>query len=329
MRDSSLLMRALNVPLPVVETADGVSSYPVRNSLILLKPPCANTIDAADTKATTAIDTTSLRMPFSSKKFELSEGGANHITARLICVSANATLSVFMTISLFALDLDGTLLNHRGQISERNLAAIKSARATGVRVALVTGRRFRDSRPIALELGLDVPLISHNGALTKHARTLETVSVLPLPLSAARQALEVGRKADADALLSDDHEGLGVLVYDHLSGDNASAQMYVSWARRLHGDEDGKNAVRQVDSLDHYLDHDPIHLAFSGSCGKMDQLESLLNEQMTGSVKVLCTKYPEQDFTLLDVLNTAASKGAGVAAAASELGFATEEIMAG
>ncbi|HEY0729210.1 MAG TPA: HAD-IIB family hydrolase, partial [Pyrinomonadaceae bacterium] len=109
-----------------------------------------------------------------------------------------------MAIRLLALDLDGTLLNHRGHISERNLKAIESARARGVRVALVTGRRFRDSRPVALELGLDVPLISHNGALTKHAETLQTVAVLLLPLEAARAALQVGRGAGADALLSDD-----------------------------------------------------------------------------------------------------------------------------
>jgi len=77
-----------------------------------------------------------------------------------------------MPIRLLALDLDGTLLDRRGKISERNRSAIEKAREAGVRVAVVTGRRFRDSRPIALELGLDVPLIAHNGALTKHARTL-------------------------------------------------------------------------------------------------------------------------------------------------------------
>ena len=63
-----------------------------------------------------------------------------------------------MAISLLALDLDGTLLNGRGQISDRNRTAIDNARANGVHVALVTGRRFRDSRPVALELGLDVPV---------------------------------------------------------------------------------------------------------------------------------------------------------------------------
>lgn len=233
-----------------------------------------------------------------------------------------------MAIRLLALDLDGTLLNSHGQISQRNLDAIESARAKGARVALVTGRRFRDSRPIALELGLDIPLISHNGALTKHAGTLQTVAVLPLPLAAAREALRVGRGAGADALLSDDHEGLGVLVYDHLSGDNVAVHRYVSWARRIHGDEEGKNAVRQVDSLERYLDHEPIHLAFSGRCEAMAQLGELLGSELGSDVKVLSTEYLEQDFTLIDVVNPAASKGAGVAAAAAELSIDAAEIMA-
>src|SRR5919206_2100853 len=98
-----------------------------------------------------------------------------------------------MPIRLLALDLDGTLLDSRGRIPPRNREAIDRARRRGVRVALVTGRRFRDARPLALELGLDVPLVAHNGALTKHARSLETVSVSLLPLEAARETLRVGR----------------------------------------------------------------------------------------------------------------------------------------
>ena len=233
-----------------------------------------------------------------------------------------------MPIRLLALDLDGTLLNGRGQISERNRSAIDKARETGVRVAVVTGRRFRDSRPIALELGLDVPLIAHNGALTKHARTLETVAVLPLPLDAAHVALRIGREAGADPLLSDDYEGLGVLVFDHLSGENLAVHKYIEWARQIHGDEEGKEAVIQVSSLAAYMDHDPVHLAFSGTCEKMDTLAELLNQELDQRVKLLATKYPSQNFTLLDVMNPAASKGAGVAAAAAELGIVHEEIMA-
>jgi Cof subfamily protein (haloacid dehalogenase superfamily) len=233
-----------------------------------------------------------------------------------------------MPIRLLALDLDGTLLNPRGQLSERNRQAIAEARQCGVRVALVTGRRFRDARPLALELGLDVPLISHNGALTKHASTLETVAVLPLPLTAAQTALRVGQDFGADALVSDDHEGLGVLVYDHVSGDNPSLRRYIAWARRLHGDEEGARAVREVPSLAAYLDHEPVHIAFSGSCVQMSELATILQTELGSTVKLLSTMYPLTDFALLDIIHPQASKGVGVAAAAAELGIERAEVMA-
>ena len=233
-----------------------------------------------------------------------------------------------MAIRLLALDLDGTLLNPRGQITDRNLEAIQKARDLGVRIAVVTGRRFRDCRPVALQLGVDVPVISHNGALTKHAETLETVAVLPLPVAAARQALELGKQLGADALVSDDHQGLGVLVYDHVSGDNAAFYQYLAWSRRVHGEEEGGKSVQQVSSLDEYLDHDPIHLSFSGGCEEMKQLEDLLRSEMATAVKIFCTIYPEKNFTLIDIVNSSVSKGAGVAAAAAEIGVQQDEIMA-
>jgi 5-amino-6-(5-phospho-D-ribitylamino)uracil phosphatase len=230
-----------------------------------------------------------------------------------------------MPIRLLALDLDGTLLNSRGQISERNHKTIAAARETGVHVALVTGRRFRDARPVALELGLDVPLISHNGALTRHVRTLETVAIFPLPVAAARKALAIGRAAGADPLVSDDRDGLGILVFDRLSGNNSAIGKYIAWARHLHGDD---GAVLEADSLESYLEHDPVHLTFSGTCASISQLAEEINKELGAEAKLLRTMYAKSDFALLDVLHPLASKGAGVAAAAAELGVSSEEIMA-
>lgn len=232
-----------------------------------------------------------------------------------------------MPIRLLALDLDGTLLNSRGLVSERNRGALEAARNQGVRVAIVTGRRFRDARPIALELGLDVPVIAHNGALTKHAETLETVAVLPLPLAAAHAAIKIGRAAKADPLVSDDHEGLGVMIYDHLSGDNQPLLQYVAWAQRIHGEDSGAS-VRQVEAVEEYLDHEPVHLAFSGPCQKMKELEAELRSELKEKVKIFCTSYASKDFALLDIVHPEASKGVGVAAVAAELGLTSAEVMA-
>ena len=232
-----------------------------------------------------------------------------------------------MAIRLIALDLDGTLLNSRGELTTRNRAAITAARERGVRVALVTGRRFRDARPLALDLGLDVPVIAHNGALTKHARTLETVAALLLPMDAAHAVIRVGREQGADALVSDDPDAAGLLVYDHISEGNLALAKYIAWSRRIVGDE-AREAVRQVPSLEEYLDHAPVHVAFSGSCARMQNLSAELERALGSGVKLLLTLYPKQDFALLDVLHPLASKGAGLAAVAVEYGLAREEVMA-
>lgn len=232
-----------------------------------------------------------------------------------------------MAVRLLALDLDGTLLSSRGEVSERNRRALEEAQRCGVRLAVVTGRRFRDARPLALELGLDAPVISHNGALTKHARTLETVAVTLLPLEAAREVLRVGRERNLDAMISDDPEGAGVLVYDHVNDDNEPFRRYLAWSRRIHG-EGAEESVRRVDSLEDYLNHAPVHIAFSGTCRAMEELGEALKCELAGRVKVFATMYRRADFALIDVLHPEVSKGTGVAAAAREAGLSREEVMA-
>ncbi|HYY98053.1 MAG TPA: Cof-type HAD-IIB family hydrolase [Pyrinomonadaceae bacterium] len=232
-----------------------------------------------------------------------------------------------MTIRLIALDLDGTLLDSRGELSEGSRAALKAARERGVAVALVTGRRFRDARPLALELGLDVPVISHNGALTKHAHSLETVSAVLMPVGAARAVVRTGRAHGADALVSDDHVGAGLLVYDHISPGNTALAKYIEWSRRVVG-EDAAAAIRRVPSLEEYLDHDPLHVAFSGGCAAMERLAGVMRAELGASVRLLLTLYPKTDFALLDILNPEASKGAGLAAVAAEQGLTRDEVMA-
>jgi len=232
-----------------------------------------------------------------------------------------------MSIRLIALDLDGTLLNSRGHLSDRNRQAIAAARARDVRVALVTGRRFRDARPLALELGLDVPVIAHNGALTKHARTLETVAAILLPLAAAREVVRVGRAHGADPLVSVDPEGAGVLVYDHVSEENRPLAEYIKWARRIHGDE-AEQAVVRVESVEQYLDHAPVHISFSGTTANTEKLVAALEREVGASVKLMTTLYPRVNFGLIDIIHPAVSKGTGLAAVAEEYGLTPEAVMA-
>lgn len=66
---------------------------------------------------------------------------------------------------LIAIDLDGTLLNSYGEISNRNKQAIKNAKANGLEIVLTSGRMSSSVRAIAEEIGANNYIIAGNGAL--------------------------------------------------------------------------------------------------------------------------------------------------------------------
>lgn len=76
-------------------------------------------------------------------------------------------------IKLVAIDIDGTLVDNDRNISPRNKEAIRNLRDNGVEVTLATGRMFDSAKIYADELGLNLPLVTYQGALVKVSATGE------------------------------------------------------------------------------------------------------------------------------------------------------------
>ena len=232
-------------------------------------------------------------------------------------------------IRLLALDLDGTTLNSQGKIPDANRAAIRAAEANGVLVTIATGRRFRDARPVGIDLELNAPLITHNGALLKYADSEETVACDLLSTETSEEVVRVGKSYGGDALVSTDPHGNGALLYDRISADNLPLKKYLRWSEGLHGGAAGRDGVEHVHSLEDILqEHEIVHISFSGGCAAMLELESNLRVDLSDSVTVLATIYAHLDFTLIDILPPNASKGHGVARLAELNGLAPENVMA-
>ncbi|CAM4348847.1 Cof-type HAD-IIB family hydrolase [Paenibacillus tarimensis] len=85
---------------------------------------------------------------------------------------------------LIALDMDGTVLNDRQEISKENAEWIHKAMEAGITVCFSTGRGFESALPYAEQLGLETPMITVNGSEiwhrphVLHQRTLMNASMI-------------------------------------------------------------------------------------------------------------------------------------------------------
>lgn len=94
-----------------------------------------------------------------------------------------------MDINLIACDMDGTLLTSDKKISKRTQVAIQKAIAAGKIFLIATGRMFISARPYAESLGLDVPLVTYNGALVKGSQSGKIFFEHKMKLETAQKVL--------------------------------------------------------------------------------------------------------------------------------------------
>jgi Cof subfamily protein (haloacid dehalogenase superfamily) len=95
---------------------------------------------------------------------------------------------------LVAIDIDGTLMNDRKEITKEVNDAIQAAKAKGVRVVICTGRPIVGVQPIIEELKLndeDDFVITFNGALVQNTYTKEVESQITLTYENLKELYEL------------------------------------------------------------------------------------------------------------------------------------------
>lgn len=70
-----------------------------------------------------------------------------------------------MKYKLLAIDMDGTLLDSKNQVSQRTREAIIKAKEKGVYIILSTGRILKSALYYSKDLGLNNPIIASNGGV--------------------------------------------------------------------------------------------------------------------------------------------------------------------
>ena len=223
-------------------------------------------------------------------------------------------MSVFR---LLALDIDGTLLDSRKKVSARTRAALDAARQAGVHLVLVTGRRYPAARRIADELGGDVPLVLHNGAMI--VEDGEVLRCRPLLRETACLAIRLGRELQADPVVHAGHRGEGHLLVQGIAPSNTLLVYYLD---KSHPD------VFTCEDLEAAVTEDPLQVMFGGGMAEMAALLPHLSRGLGASARIERTVYPDHGVGILDVLEPSVNKAEALAFLQARWGIRAEETLA-
>ena len=227
-----------------------------------------------------------------------------------------------MPIRLLAVDLDGTLLNSRSELSPANRQALGRAASGGVEVAIVTGRRFHSALPFIKQLDCTVTVISSNGARIGKLDG-EVCYRNFLRAALAREALRTAPEARRYAVVMYDIAERGQVIMQN----GASPEGPIAWYRRTAPD-----ALLEVADLEAAISldqSDPIQVMFGGPPPEIEPLEPLLAASPISShVHLTWTKYPLRSTVILDVLTQGCTKGSALRLWAAQQGMVADEVMA-
>lgn len=221
-----------------------------------------------------------------------------------------------MKIKLFATDLDGTLLTSDDKISKININALQAAVKAGVMVTLATGRMYSSAVQYARQIGIDVPLITYNGALIKSTSGQIYSENLLAPETVTKFVNYCAKKNWYLQLCSDDK--LYFPVYLQRS---AAYEKSVG----LKGEEVGwqklalinKNVAKMLLVTSAYADSkqekDP----------EEDQMVAKLSKEFSGKAALVRSKKG-----LIEVIHPDVSKANALRVLAAKFNFKTDEVMA-
>lgn len=216
-------------------------------------------------------------------------------------------------IKLVAIDMDGTLLDSKHQLSIGNKEALQALEEKDVQVVLCTGRPLSGVIPYFKELDLhhDNYAILNNGCSTFHTASWDLMSYYDIKRDSLEELLNLTKNFPE--------------IYMTLTTSNHYYVIGDTVPKIVQDDADLVFDIVQPISLsDFNTNPEPIFkVMYVGEKGEMDVFESYVFEKLSH----LFNTVRSQDY-LFEILPKGVSKATGLKDLADKLGIKSEQIMA-
>lgn len=215
-------------------------------------------------------------------------------------------------IKLVAIDLDGTLLNSKKEITTENKRVLAAAQKAGVKIVICTGRPLRAIRPYLEELDLKKPgdyAITFNGGLVQKNDTGEVIEKAALSFDEVQALIKIAGEL---ALPLD-------VVSDEIVWSLPTAPAHPSIYGQLNPLLDVQSA--EFSQLDPEALYNKAVVAYEQTY--LDQQIALIPERVREQFEVIKTRE-----VLLEFMPKGITKAYGIALLAKDLGITADEVMA-
>ncbi|MEL7561886.1 Cof-type HAD-IIB family hydrolase [Dehalogenimonas sp. 4OHTPN] len=215
-------------------------------------------------------------------------------------------------IKLVVVDLDGTLINSRGQISSADKSVLAAAKAGGTAIALSTGRVVDACRQYLADLSLDGAHIFFDGALIYNLSQNTTIALQPIDQGLLATAVRFARANS---------------IYLELYARDRYFVEEINWADAIHREFFGLRSTHV--NFDEVIGSELIIKCELMIHNQDEELKArLFLDHFTGSLcgSVARTPaYPNVKF--INVVNPKVSKGAALVKLAAYLNLDLDQVM--
>src|SRR5271157_1327369 len=224
-----------------------------------------------------------------------------------------------MAVRLIALDIDGTLLNSRWEVSPANRDAIAEATRRRIHLPPPPPPPHHFPPPVAQQIPSPLTMIVNNGAMVRtkdghtHVRHL-------LPQTTASRVLQSTMSWRESTAVVFDRPQANQVMIEKIDWEDPTRGGYYRRNREFMGESQPLEAC---------LNEDPIQVMFTGPVAPMRQVEQTLrNVPFSDAFSLAVTVYEDKDFAMIDVIHPAVSKGAALAEWAGLRGYSPAQILA-
>lgn len=217
-----------------------------------------------------------------------------------------------MKFKLLVLDVDGTLLNSKRELTKRTISTLIKVQQLGIRIALASGRPTHGILPFAQALGMDRHggfIIAHNGAVVTDAASGEVIfersidpQMIPFMERLAKRAQMTLACYEGGEVISTDITDAHVVDEAHMNG----------------------MRLRQVESIADSLSTRPRELILvSDNEEHLAGVEEYLHSHMSGTMDTI-----HSNPYYLEIVGYQVGKSYAMSALVQKMGIGMEDVLA-